>query len=242
MTARSPTLRVAAAQPVTVAGDVAANALAHFEAVRRCAARLVVFPEMLLTGYSMDVTSVEVDDPALDPLVDACRNAGSVALVGAAVRYRSGRAIGVLAVSEGGVEIVYRKMTLGNEEARVYAPGTTAAVVEIEGWQVGLGVCKDTRDDDHLTATIEEAIDLYVAGLVHRPDEVAEFDVRARRIADLAAVPVVFAGFAGPTGGGYTQTSGGSAVWDANGARLVRAGHQPGFSVVADLTARGAIR
>ncbi|ORM36462.1 carbon-nitrogen hydrolase family protein [Williamsia sp. 1135] len=242
MTVQTPTLRVAASQPVTVAGDVAANAVAHSEAIRRCAARLVVFPEMSLTGYSMDATSVEVDDAALDPLVDACRDKGSVALVGAAVRYGSGRAIGVLAVSEGGAEIVYRKMSLGSQETRVYAPGSTAAVVEIEGWRVGLGVCKDTRDDDHLTATIEAGIDLYVAGLVHRPDEVAEFDVRARRIAALAAVPVVFAGFAGPTGGGYTQTSGGSAVWDADGARLVQAGHRPGCSVVADLPARDAFR
>lgn len=50
MTTKSPTLRVGAAQPVTKTGDLRANAVAHADAVRRCRARLVVFPEMSLTG------------------------------------------------------------------------------------------------------------------------------------------------------------------------------------------------
>ncbi|MCX5045756.1 carbon-nitrogen hydrolase family protein [Aldersonia sp. NBC_00410] len=237
MQVKRPTLRVAAAQPVTITGDVRANALTHSEAVRACAARVVVFPEMSLTGYSMDAPSVDVDDAALRPLVEACRDTGSVALAGAAVRHRPRPAIGVLAVSAAGTEIVYRKVHLGASETEVYAPGRSAAVVEIDGWRIGLGICKDTRVDHHLTASIAAGIDLYVAGLVHAPQDIAEFDVRARRIAALGAIPVVFAGFAGPTGGGYASTCGGSAIWDAAGHCLMQANDQPGERVVADLSA-----
>jgi predicted amidohydrolase len=237
MRAKAPALRVAAAQPFTITGDVAANVLAHAAAVRRCAARVVVFPEMSLTGYSLGAVPVDVDDAALDPLVDICREEGSVALVGAAVQHGSGQAIGVLAVSADGVDIVYRKMCLGGPETEVYLPGTSAAVIEIDGWSIGLGICKDTRIDEHITATIAAGMDVYAAGLVHTPEELGEFDIRARRITALGAVPVVFAGFAGATDGGYQQTSGGSAVWDASGRCLVRAGDQPGEHVVTDLTA-----
>ncbi|WP_376768576.1 nitrilase-related carbon-nitrogen hydrolase, partial [Pseudonocardia pini] len=53
-----PGLAVAAAQPACVARDVAANARGHAEAVRAAGARVVVFPELSLTGYELDAPAV----------------------------------------------------------------------------------------------------------------------------------------------------------------------------------------
>ncbi len=225
-------LRVAAAQPLTITGDIVANVAAHADAVRHCAADVVVFPELSLSGYVMDAPAVDPTDPVLSPLIDACADAGSVALVGGAVEHDGGRAIGILAVEADGARVVYRKMFLGGPEVDAYRPGTSPAVVEIDGWRVGLGVCKDTRIVEHLAATSALGMDLYVAGLVHAADE---FDDRARDINTGFAVPVVFAGFAGPTGGGYPETCGGSAIWDAGGRRLAQATQTPGDYVVADV-------
>ncbi|SFX70081.1 hypothetical protein OH786_29830 [Streptomyces atratus] len=69
-------LAVAVAQPSCVPLDVAANAAAHAEAVRRSGARLVVFPELSLTGHDLAAEAVSPDDPRLRPLVAACREAG----------------------------------------------------------------------------------------------------------------------------------------------------------------------
>lgn len=44
-------LPIAVAQPLCVPYDVAANAAAHAAAVRSAGARVVVFPELSLTGY-----------------------------------------------------------------------------------------------------------------------------------------------------------------------------------------------
>ncbi|MGJ0120090.1 hypothetical protein ACQ7HM_12885 [Williamsia sp. MIQD14] len=78
-------------------------------------------------------------------------------------------------------------------------------------------------------------MDLYAAGLVHTPREIGAFDERARAIIDRFRVPVVFAGFAGPTGGGYGETSGGSGIWIGHGPPVVQAGANPGEFVVVDL-------
>jgi hypothetical protein len=43
------------------------------------------------------------------------------------------------------------------------------------------------------------------------------------------------AGFAGPTGGGYDHTPGGSGVWAPDGTELARAGAAPGALVRAVL-------
>ncbi|WP_328856734.1 carbon-nitrogen hydrolase family protein [Williamsia herbipolensis] len=232
---RSRTLRVAAAQPHTVLDDVAANAHAHARAIRECRARLVVFPELSLTGYSMDAPVVSPGDAALEPLIEACAVADSVALVGAAVHHGDGRTIGVIAVDSGGARVVYRKMSLGGPELGAYRRGMSPGVIEVDGWRVGLGVCKDTRMPEHLDLTAALGMDVYAAGLVHAPHEIGAFDERARAIIERFGVPVVFAGFAGPSGGGYRETSGGSGIWVRRGEPVAKAGVTPGEFAVADL-------
>ena len=120
-------LVVAVAQPACVGLDVAANAVAHAQAVRTAGARVVVFPELSLTGYELDAPTVSPADPRLLPIVDVCAATGSVALVGAPVDGRDGettRHIGVLAIDGSGASIAYRKMWLGGAEPAKLAMAT----------------------------------------------------------------------------------------------------------------------
>lgn len=233
---RLSVIQVAVAQPTTVLGAVTNNIAAHKAAVRCAASDLVVFPEMSLTGYDMAAPAIAVDDARLVPLIDACREARTVALAGTPVRIGArGRGIGVLAISGERVEVAYVKMSLGETEAKYFEAGRAPAVIEVKGWRVGIGVCKDTRVADHLERTTAQDIDLYVAGLVHAPGELSELDARARRIAEMYKVPVAFAGFAGPTGGGFAETCGGSGIWDSTGNSMQQLGPEPGAVVSVEL-------
>jgi predicted amidohydrolase len=51
-------LTIAAAQPMCRAYDVARNAVSHAEVTHAAAARVVVFPELSLTGYVLDAAPV----------------------------------------------------------------------------------------------------------------------------------------------------------------------------------------
>jgi predicted amidohydrolase len=98
-------LVIAVAQPPCVAYDVAANALTHAATVRAAGARVMVFPELSLTGYELDAPAISADDPRLAPIVEACADTGALALVGAPVQDEAGaRHIGMLAV-DGGVAV-----------------------------------------------------------------------------------------------------------------------------------------
>lgn len=228
-------LAVAAAQPSVHPGDLAASVAAHAAAVGASGARLVVFPELSLTGYDMTAPLVDPDDERLRPLVDACAAAHAVALVGAPLEWRGAERIAVLAVTGEGARPVYAKMCLGDDEPGRFVAGPGPAVIEVAGWRVGVGVCKDTRILEHLRETRDAGVDVYVAGLVHRPDEWDELEARARRIAGKMGVPVVFAAFAGDVDG-FGPTSGGSGIWDADGALVVQAGPEPDAVVAATLT------
>jgi predicted amidohydrolase len=233
-------LRVAVAQPSVVHGDLPATAAAHADAVRRAGARLVVFPELSLTGYVLDAPAVALDDPVWDGLVAACAEHGTTALVGALVVERRRRSIAVVAVDRAGARVVYRKANPSREELAHVDAGAGPAVVEVHGWRVGLAVCRDTGIAEHTAATAALDVDLYAAGVVDEPAALPVIRSRAVANARACGAPVAVASAAGPVGPrhGFPETAGGSAVHDADGSLLAAAGPAPDELVVVDLEPR----
>lgn len=229
-------LTVAVAQPRCLPGDVTANALAHATAVRAANARVVVFPELSLTGYQLDAAAVAPDDARLAPIVGACRETGSTALVGAPVDGAPGeRYIGMLAIDGWGVQVAYRKIWLGSTEIGHFIAGTEPVALDIDGWRLGLAVCKDAGVPQHWADTAALGIDAYVAGSVKAPDEAAVQDERARRVATEHGLWVAVASGAGSNGGGYDPAAGRSGIWAADGSVVAQAGAEPGEVVRATL-------
>jgi predicted amidohydrolase len=223
-------LTVAMAQPPCVAHDVAANARAHAEAIQAAGARVVVFPELSLTGYELDAAPVDASDERLRPIVQACAGTGTLALAGAPVSDKGDNEvfIGVLAIDGQGATVAYRKMWLGEEESKRFTPGPKPAKLTVDGWELGLAVCKDTGVPQHAAATAALGIDAYLAGTVKHDHEAALQHERARRIATTHQVWVATASFAGPTGGGYDRTAGRSGIWAPDGTLVSETSPHPG--------------
>ena len=233
---RSPVLTIAAVQPACKANDVPANVLSHAAAVRAAQAKVVVFPELSLTGYELEAAPVAPTDAALSILVEACAVKDSIALVGAPVGGEDGRLhIATLCVSRRGVGVAYRKCYLGGEESARFSPGPGPAVLDVDGWRLGMGICKDTGVAEHVSDTVALGIDVYVAGLVHTREELPVQEMRAASIAREGNAFVAFASFAGPTGGGYERTAGSSGIWSPEGEVLASAGPEVGGIARASL-------
>ncbi len=209
----------------------------HAAAVRAADARVVVFPELSLTGYELDASPVAPDDPALTPIVAACAATGSLALVGAPVADEQGRVfIAMLRIDSDGVQVVYRKTWLGGREPARFTPGGGPAILEVDGWRLGLAICMDTGAVQHTAGTAALGVDAYLAGLVHRPRELPEQGARAVVIARTCRAYVVFASFAGTTGDVFAETAGCSAIWSPEGLAIARAGPDAGDSACATLS------
>jgi predicted amidohydrolase len=229
-------LTIAAAQPMCRARDVAANAIAHADVIRAAAARVVVFPELSLTGYELDAPAVDPDDARLRPVLDACATAGSVALVGAPTADDLGEHISVLAVDADGARVAYRKMWLSDTEAERFVPGPSPVVLEVDRWRLGLAVCKDTGIVEHAEATARLGLDVYVAGVLDSADDALVQEQRATRIALHHRVWVAVASFAGSTGGGYEVAAAQSRIWSPTGEVVASAGRDVGRIARATLT------
>jgi predicted amidohydrolase len=220
---------IAVAQPPCVPYDVVVNAATHAATVRAAGARVVVFPELSLTGYELDAPAITVEDSRLAPLVEACTETGSLALVGAPVLGEAGRShIAMLAVDETGISVAYRKMWLATTESGRFSPGSRPVALVVDGWRLGLAICRDTGIPQHVADTVALGIDAYVAGTLMSVEETALQDRRARRTATDHRVWVAVASFAGSTGGGYSRAAGCSGIWTPAGVVVDQAGPETG--------------
>lgn len=230
-----PPLSIALAQPDLSPGDVKGNAAAHAAAIRAAGTRLVVFPELSLSSYTMTAPTVSLDDPALAEVVEACAETGSVALAGAPLAEDGREYIAMVRFDADGVVPVYRKMFPGKPEQGRFAAGDCAAAVEVDGWRLGLAICRDSKLDEHIEATDALGIDAYVGGNLHDAEGAARRDARMPLLAARYGVWVAMSCFAGP-GSDYPDASGGSAVWAPDGSLAAQADDRPGRIVRATLT------
>ncbi|TDD28384.1 carbon-nitrogen hydrolase family protein [Actinomadura sp. KC06] len=222
-------LTLAAAQPPCTPGDVEANVAAHTRTIRAARSRMVLFPELSLSGYELDAENLEPADPRLTPLVDACAETDAVALAGAPVDSH----IAMLRIDSGGVTVAYRKINLGGAEPERFKPGKEPAVITVDGRRFGLAICKDTGVPQHLADTAALGIDAYLAGVCD--DDPAVVEERAHRAATAHGVWVAFASFAGPAGGGYDPAAGHSSIRTPDGFVVAQAGPEPGALARATL-------
>jgi len=233
-------LTIAVAQPALVPEDVTANAETHAATIQAAGADVVVFPELSLTGYELAAPPVSADDPALDPVVEACAATGAVALAGGPVRDADGRElIATFAIDGQGATVAYRKMWLHEPEPERFVPGEKPAVIDVRGWRLGLAICMDTGVPDHARLTADAGMDAYVASTLFSPAGAVQRDHRMAGIAADHGVWVAAASFAGPSSH-YPETSGGSGIWSPDGSLVVQAGPETGAVVTARLVSRAA--
>ncbi len=83
----------------------------------------------------------------------------------------SGPNIATLAIDGTGAVVAYRKMWPGAAEAKRFAPGPEPAVLDVNGWRLGLAICKDTDVRQHAADTAALGIDVYLASTVNEPQE-----------------------------------------------------------------------
>ncbi len=146
-------MKIAVAQINTTVGDFAGNAeriRRAVDAARAAGARLVVTPELALSGYPPEDLLLR-DDFCDQCMAELMKLAPYCLDIAAVVGYpqREGRArYNAAAVLRGGrIESMYFKQRLPNyqvfDEKRYFEVGNRPCVFEVEGVQIGLTICED---------------------------------------------------------------------------------------------------
>lgn len=216
---------VAAAQSASVKGDVRRNVERHLVFVREAAARgarLVVFPELSLTGYESAIAhevAIDDNDARLEPLRLACVTSGLTVVVGAPLPFGDVVRIGALTFTPDGSTLTYTKQYLHSGEEAVFAPGSGGAPVCIGGKTVSLAVCADTGHPEHAAHAADRGAALYAAGVLITANGYAADTALLQQYAARHRFAVLMANHGGETGG--WSPAGKSAFWDEDGNLII---------------------
>lgn len=142
-------LTVSAIQYQALKGGIAPNVQEHVRLIEDAdshGARLVVFPELSLTGYDLALLAADdawlrQDDPRMGDLLEICRRTGITAVAGAAYREPDGtpRLAGLAIHPHGGIDVAV-KAHLAGQERELFAAGGHAPVLELDGWTIALAI------------------------------------------------------------------------------------------------------
>ncbi len=257
-----PELRIALAQVNPTVGDVAGNArivLSTCLLADKAGADLVVFPEMVLTGYP-------IEDLALRPsFIEASRSAaerlstdlvteglGGLTVVvglldgtrGAAEELgvpRNAPTNSAWVLHAGTVTARYTKHHLPNygvfDEYRYFVPGNSPVTVDVGGATVAIAICEDLwQEGGPVTWARESDADLLVV-INGSPYERAKDDVRldlCRRRAGEAGCALAYVNMVG--GQDELVFDGDSMVVDSEGHLLARAPQFVPYLLVTDIS------
>jgi NAD+ synthase (glutamine-hydrolysing) len=250
-----PQLRIALAQVNATVGDLGGNASLIVEWTRKAAeagAHLVVFPEMVLTGYPVEDLALRESFAAASKstlaelgvrLIEA--GCGDVACY---LSYLDRDEVGprdAAAVLSGGEVVATQfKHHLPNygvfDERRYFKPGQSLDILRIHGLEVGMVICEDIWQEGGPIAALGAAgVDLVVSPNAS-PYERNKDDVRlplvARRAAE-AGAPLAYVNMVG--GQDDLVFDGDSLVVGADGELLARAPQFVEHLLVLDLELPG---
>ena len=207
-------LRIALAQINTTVGDFDGNCnviAAYTAQAREMGAHLVAFPELAVTGYPTEdlVLRKSFVLESIDRLkslaseserivmvvgfVDCVGNTGAPAYNAAAV------------LANGHIAHVYHKIHLPNygvfDEQRYFTPGERCAVLDLNGFKLGINVCEDVWTDQGPSEIQSANGAQIIVNINASPFEVGKHQTRMDIIRNLAIRNSVFAIYTNQVGG-----------------------------------------
>lgn len=162
-------MKLALAQIPSIPGAIPENLSKHLDYIKKAQeaeADLVVFPELSLSSYgTKDAMGWAQEIQRLDwgPVQDLVNKASTAA------------AIGVPHIGERGIEIAlyifrpneardyYAKQMLHDDEKPYFVEGKHTNILNLKGRKIGLGICYESLQEEHLQKAIEGGAEVYIA-------------------------------------------------------------------------------
>jgi NAD+ synthase (glutamine-hydrolysing) len=206
-------IRVALAQISTQVGDCVANADRVIELIQRAKrelnARVIVFPELTLTGYPPEDLLLRADFLAqcTAQIARIAEAAHDVAVVIGAPQRRTPHTAqlinAALVIDHGKIIARYAKRALPNygvfDEKRYFVPGDTACVVTLDGVALGITICEDIWEHEPIADAVAAGAKVILslnASPYHRHKTHDRTEVVAERI-KTSGCPIVYVNLVG---------------------------------------------
>ncbi len=215
---------IAAAQYAAKRGDISANLNTHMRMTELAAGAgvdFLVFPELSVTGYEMDLAKelqTMPDDPMFHPLQSLAAQHNMRVMVGMPLKASSGKPYLGSVILGGAEPVAYHKVHVHDSEAPYFQPDDKVGLVEHKDVKLGLAICADLNHPSHIARAAESGADLYAASALitetgyNREAMILQGYARDHKMA------VMLSNYA--TKSGDYIPPGGSAIWAPGGKQV----------------------
>lgn len=249
---------IAVAQTCPMKGDVSANLTEHVRLVRAAGnegAKIVIFPELSLTGYELGLAAAlafSESDQRLAPLARVAFTHSTIVIAGAPVQIDHRLCIGAFIIYPDGTIALYTKQRLGvfplgassdgvvpPAEQTLFSPGDRNPLIKFCDHTAAVAICADIGHRSHPQRAAELGADTYLASMFVIPADLNGDTSKLRRYAVEHSMMVAMANFGGPSGA--LTPAGRSGIWSATGELLVELESEgTGVAIVTE-TPRGPL-
>jgi predicted amidohydrolase len=246
-------LTVSVIQYAALVGGIDTNAPEHVRLIEDAdshGARLVVFPELSLTGYDLPLLRsghrfdagdqwVAPGDRRLDPIREICRRTGITAVIGAPFREPDGTPrLASLALHPDGAEEAGFKTHLHGDEQSLFEAGQEPFLLDVDGWKIALAICFDAAHPAHSGDAAAAGADVYAVSALYTQEEGHRLGLHLGARAMDNRMYGILANLGGRTPLG--PTCGLSGFWGPDGLSMQQAGGT-GTEVVTAVLRRGSL-
>ena len=217
-------LSIAAAQIIPAKGDVDKNLEAHRRLALIAAehgTNLVVFPELSITGYELNLASelaFTIYDERLKPLMLLAEELGIIVVAGAPFRLDEILYIGAFIISPDNSISIYAKHHVHSTEENVFQPGMFNPKITLEKDKASLAVCADLTHPIHAEKASQSGSTLYLASVFVTPEGYKKDALFLKNHARRHKMTVLMSNYGGDSGG--LPSAGKSAIWDSEGNKI----------------------
>ena len=232
-------MAVAVAQSIAIPGDVIRSVEEHVRLATYAAeqgARLVLFPELSVTGYSRRLArsdAIAASDPRLHALQRLADARDTLIIAGAPVESSAGLHIGALCFVPQRGTATYTKRFLHQGEEIAFAPGTGGDMLKVDDRNVCVAICAEITHPRHVREAAERGADIYAASCLITPGGY-QYDASVLQgYSREHRMPVLMANYGASTS--EWPSAGRSAIWSSDGAQLALAPAHGEAVIVAKL-------
>ncbi|MEG5262727.1 carbon-nitrogen hydrolase family protein [Pseudomonas sp. JDS28PS106] len=216
----------AAAQCAVRAGDISSNLALHMAFMRHAreqGVKLLLFPELSLTGYEPSLAEAlaqESDSPLLSPLRQLAQETSMTTVVGLPLR-RPGHSkplIAAFVFHQSGSLSVYTKQHLHLGEEQYFEAGDGGDLLLIDDTRIALSVCADFSHPEHLAQAAQRGAQVYATSVLIGDRGYPHDSSLLQSHSERHGMAILMANHGGPTGG--WSAAGQSTFWDEQGRRV----------------------
>ncbi len=214
---------ISLAQVPVAKGDVVKNISSHLAMIEQSSsfgADVVVFPELSLTGYELELVqelAFSQEPSNFAELSQASVKHNLIVIAGCPLETENSikPTIGAVICFPNGTIDFYSKQYLHDGEEKYCSPGSEDYLFNVKGNLIGLAICADFSYPEHSFRVAERDADVYIASALISD---SGFEVDAKILSNIAFTykfPVLLSNHISPTGGWVV--CGNNTVWDASG-------------------------